>query len=64
MFDSNALKFVIKNVAVFSHYANMSMYYTVIFHSCENGYFPMKNCDIFLLFAQNIDCGYTSEPPQ
>ena len=23
----------------------------------------MKNCDIFLIFAQNIDCGYTLEPP-
>ena len=21
-------------------------------------------CDIFLIFAQNIDCGYTLEPPQ
>ena len=26
--------------------------------------FQMKNCDIFLLFAQNIDCGYTLEPFQ
>ena len=24
----------------------------------------MKNCDIFLIFALNIDCGYTLEPPQ
>ena len=24
----------------------------------------MKNCDIFLVFAQNIDCGYSLEPPQ
>ena len=24
--------------------------------------FQMKNCDIFLIFAQNIDCGYTLEP--
>ena len=24
----------------------------------------MKNCNIFLIFAQNIDCGYTLEPPQ
>ena len=23
----------------------------------------MKNCDIFLIFAQNTDCGYTFEPP-
>ena len=24
----------------------------------------MKNCEIFLVFAQNIDCGYSLEPPQ
>ena len=24
----------------------------------------MKNCDIFLIFAQNIVCGYMLEPPQ
>ena len=24
----------------------------------------MKFLDIFLIFAQNIDCGYTLEPPQ
>ena len=23
-----------------------------------------KNSDIFLIFAQNIDCGYTLEPPR
>ena len=23
----------------------------------------MKNYNIFLIFAQNIDCGYTLEPP-
>ena len=26
--------------------------------------FHKKNCDVFLIFAQNIDCGYTLEPPQ
>ena len=30
---------------------------------CKNGYFQMKNLDIFLIFAQNIDRGYTLEPP-
>ena len=24
----------------------------------------MKNCDIFLIFAQNIDGGYSLEPPR
>ena len=31
------------------------------FLSFEN--FQQKNLDIFLIFAQNIDCGYTLEPP-
>ena len=35
------------------------MQYTAIFHGCKNGNFQMKNCDVFLMFAQNIDCGYT-----
>ena len=46
------------------HYENTPMQYTVIFHCCENVNFQMKNYDIFLIFAQNIDCGYTLEPPQ
>ena len=46
-----------------SHYANTPMQYTAKFHGCKNGHFHMKNCDIFLIFAQNIDCGYTLEPP-
>ena len=25
--------------------------------------FCQKNLDIFLIFAHNIDCGYTFEPP-
>ena len=46
------------------HYANMSVQYTAIFHGCKNDNFQMKIFDIFLFFAQNIDCGYTLEPPQ
>ena len=30
----------------------------------KNGCIQMKNCDSFLIFAQNIDCGYTLEDPQ
>ena len=26
--------------------------------------FQKKSFDIFLIFAQNIDCGYTLEPPR
>ena len=46
-----------------NHNANMSMQYTVIFHGCKNDNFQVKNCNIFHIFAQNIDCGYTLEPP-
>ena len=41
----------------------MPMQYTAIFHGCKNDNFQMKNCDIFLIFAVNIDRGYTLEPP-
>ena len=41
------------------HYDNTPMQYTVIFDSCKNDNFQMKNCDMFLIFAQNIDCGYS-----
>ena len=46
------------------HYDDMPVKYTAIFHCCKNDNFQMRNCDIFLIFAQNIDCGYTLEPPQ
>ena len=44
-----------------SHYANTSMQYTAIFQGCKNVHFQMKKINIFLIFAQNIDCGYTLE---
>ena len=44
-------------------YANMPIQYTAIFHSCRKDNFQMKNCDFFLTFALNIDCGYMLEPP-
>ena len=37
----------------------MTMQYTVIFKN-----FQKKMFDIFLIFAQNKDCGYTLEPPR
>ena len=30
----------------------------------KNENFQIKNSDIFLISAQNIDCGYSLEPPQ
>ena len=40
------------------------MQYTVIFLSCKKENFIGKKFDIFLIFAQNIYCGYTLEPPR
>ena len=39
------------------------MQYTAIFHGYKNDNFQMKMFDTFLILAQNIDCGYTLEPP-
>ena len=51
---------VVKNV----HYENTPVQHSVIFHGFKNDNFQMKIFDVFLIFAQNIDCGYTLEPPQ
>ena len=40
------------------------MQYTEFFLVAKNLKFHWKYFDIFLIFAQNIDCGYTLEPPQ
>ena len=46
------------------HYDDTAVKYTAIFHCCKNDNFQLKNLVIFLIFAQNIDFGYTLEPPQ
>ena len=33
------------------------------FTAVKKDNFQMKNVDFFLHFAQNVDCGYTLEPP-
>ena len=45
------------------HYENTPLQYTVVFNGYKNDNFQMKNCDIFHISAQYIDCGYTLEPP-
>ena len=40
------------------------MQYIEIVFGSKNENFHWKNFDIFLVFAQNIDCGYTLEPPR
>ena len=38
---------------------NILQYFTAV----KKDNFQMKNCDIFLFSAQNMDCGYMLEPP-
>ena len=48
------------------HYENMPMQYTEIFKVIINENFKKKTkfFKIFLIFAHNIDCGHTLEPPR
>ena len=46
------------------HYENLPMQYTGIFWALKIENFQLKKNDILLMFAQNIDCGYTLEPPR
>ena len=46
-----------------SHYENMPMQHTAIFHGCKNDNFQLNFFDYLHIFAQNIDCGYMLEPP-
>ena len=39
------------------------MQYTEIFLSCKIWKFQWKILNICIIFAQNIDCAYTLEPP-
>ena len=43
---------------LFVHYANMPMQYAEILKALKMVNFRCKKCDIFLFFAQNIDCEY------
>ena len=42
-------------------FRNMPMHYAKVFKGCKNDKFLDKNYDIFLMFAQNTDRGYTLE---
>ena len=56
--------FVICLVVISVHYGNTPMQHTAIFHGYKNDNFQLKYFVYFHIFAQNIDCGYTLEPPQ
>ena len=45
------------------HYENMPIQIYRIFYHQINEKFQIKNSDIFLISAQNIDCGYSLELP-
>ena len=55
---------VLTGLCLIPHYANTPMQYTAIFHGCKNVHFHMKIFKFFVIFALNIDRGYTLEPPQ
>ena len=59
---NQAAKVSIKRPGQSTRLSFTPMQYTAIFHGYKNDNFLMKMFDIFLIFAQNIDCGYTLEP--
>ena len=46
------------------HYENTSIQIYWKFHHRKNENFQIKNSNIFHISAQNIDCGYSLEPPR
>ena len=44
------------------HYENTPIQIYRIFYHQKNENFQIKKSDIFLISAQNIDCGYSLEP--
>ena len=49
---------------LWAHYENTPIQIYWKFHHQKNENFQMKNSDIFLISAQNIDCVYSLEPPR
>ena len=45
------------------HYESTPMQYTAFFYGCKNDNFQLILYDYFHIFAQNIYCGYTLDPP-
>ena len=46
------------------HYENTPIQIYWNFYHQKNEIFQIKNSDIFLISAQNIDCGYSLERPR
>ena len=49
---------------VCAHYENTPVQIYRKFHLFKIENFQIKNSDIFHIFAQNIECGYSLEPPR
>ena len=49
---------------LFFHYENTPIQMYRKFHIQKNENFQIKKNDIFHISAQNIDCGYSLEPPR
>ena len=57
--------FVLKYCVFFYiHYENTPIQMYCKFYHQKNENFQIKNSDIFHISAQNIDCGYSLEPPR
>ena len=52
------------DVSLSLHYKNTPIQIHCKFYRRKHENIKMKNCDIFLIFAQNIDCKCSLEPPQ
>ena len=53
-----------KEIHYVYHYENTPIQIYRIFYHQINENFQITNSDIFLISAQNIDCGYSLEPPR
>ena len=53
-----------KLASLAQHYENMPIQIYCKFYHQKNESFQMKNSKIFHIAAQNIDCGYSLEPPR
>ena len=60
MTSNESLQIVIQLII---HYENLPMQYTEIFSAVKTENFTRKKLDISYIFAQNLHCGYTLEPP-
>ena len=47
-----------------THYENTPIQIYGKFHLQKTEFFQIKNSNIFHISAQNIDCGYSLEPPR